>query len=180
MKNLKDYLLSIFILVIVCSSCSIDDATDDILGGGKITATINGNQFKSVAEYDRIEITTVTGYYVIILGAGDAEGVKKLKGLAIGMVGEGYSTLSTGTSWNKVGSDSEINTAEAGYSEDDGSNDFETDKTESIYVNITSIDKDKKIISGEFNFTAVDEDTGKEYKATNGKFTNVPYTLTQL
>jgi len=187
MKKLKFsklgiHILSMFILVMLCSSCSIDDITDEILGGGKVTATINGNKFESVAETDWVEITSVPGYYTIILAAGDVQNLKKGKALAFATIGEEYSTLKVGTTWNKVGTGSEINTAEAGYEENtsDDTNEIDTEFTEDIYVKITSIDKDKKIISGEFSFTVVDEDTGKKFKVTNGKFMEITYKLTEL
>lgn len=184
-KNLllRSYILSIAMLIILSISCSIDDVVpNDILGGGNITATINGNKFESTAEYDKVQITTVAGVYIVTLSAGDAEGISKLKGLVLVASGEDFSTLISGETWNEVGSNDEVNKARAAYSEDDGNsevNDFETEITEAIYLKITSIDKDKKIISGEFTFTVVDEDKGKKYKATNGKFKEIPYSLNE-
>ncbi|MDY7395663.1 DUF6252 family protein [Aureibaculum sp. 2210JD6-5] len=188
MKNtkcplLKSHLLLVFILIIITTSCSIDDVVpDDILGGGNITATINGNKFESAKEYDKVEITSISNIYIIALSAGDAEGISKLKGLVLVASGEDYATLKSGKTWNEPGISNEVNKARAAYSEDDGSsetNDFDTEITEDIYIKITSLDKSKKTISGEFTFTVVDEDTGKKYKATNGKFKEIPYTLTE-
>ncbi|MET2986219.1 DUF6252 family protein [Aureibaculum conchae] len=187
MKNTKCSVLKsgllLFILIIVSTSCSVDDVVpDDILGGGNITATINGNKFESAVEYDKVEITTVSGVYIIALSAGDAEGISKLKGLVLVASGEDFNVMNSGKTWDEAGSDNEVNKARAAYSEDDGNsevNDFSAELTEAIYIKITSIDKSKKTISGEFSFTVVDEDTGKKYKATNGKFKKIPYTLTE-
>lgn len=179
----KRYLIFVLALTIIGISCSVEDSVpDDILGGGKVTATINGNKFESAKEYDKVEITTVSGVYIMVLSAGDAEGISKLKGLAVVASGADFSTLSAGKTWIEIGDKGEVGKAAAGYSEDDGSgeaNDFDTEITEAIYIKITAIDKSKKTISGEFSFTVVDEDTGKKYKATNGKFTEVSYTLTE-
>lgn len=179
----KRYLIFVLALTIIGTSCSVEDVVpDDILGGGKVTATINGNKFESAKEYDKVEITTVSGVYIMALSAGDAEGVSKLKGLVLVASGEDYSTLNSGKTWDEVGSNDEVNKARAAYSEDDGNsevNDFSAELTEAIYIKITAIDKSKKTISGEFSFSVVDEDTGKKYKATNGKFTEVSYTLTE-
>lgn len=185
MKNIKfkSLQLSLLILLIFNVSCSKEDVlSDDILGGGRVTAIINGNIFESAKEYDKVEITTVSGIYIIALSAGDAEGVNKLKGLVLVASGLDFNSLNNGKTWNQVGNSGEIDRAAAAYSEDDGNgeeNDFDTELTKEVYIKITSIDKNKKIISGEFSFTAVDEDTSKEYQATNGKFIEIPYILTE-
>ncbi len=175
----KKYFILLPLLFFLFTACSVEDAVGDVINGNAVTAKINGKDFGAPKELVSAKIQLISNVYVISIGAGDADGINLIKGIILATSGLDFDTLKAGKTWSSVSTDPN-NIAEAGYTEDDRNNevnDFETEITEDIFIKITAIDKEKKLISGEFNFVVVDEDTNKKYTATNGKFTDIPYLL---
>ncbi|GEM_PF-7068227 len=168
-------------LAILFLNCSVEDAVSnlDILDGDDFTAKVNGENFRADKEAVTVKISVIQAeYYSIALVAGDILNTTNAKAIGLAMVGPNFDQLSAGKTFDKV-SENDTEGGGAGYSEELGSNndDIETDFIESVFIKITAIDKDKKLISGEFNFVAIDQDKNKKYTVTDGKFKDIPYKL---
>ncbi len=176
-------LIGITIVIGACSESALENLAEDVVGdvidGTDFTATVNGTDFGTSIANVSAQITVNSGVYAIALGAGDAEGISKLKAIALAMSGFDFESLEAGRTWNTM--EDEQGNAGAGYEEDIAGNetgdDVSTDTTTEIFIRITAIDKEAKLISGEFNFVAIDEDNGITYNVTDGKFESIPYTL---
>ena len=181
----KKLLLSISIaLCFILTNCSpeeIKDRIEDEFGGTDGTdfvAKVNGKQFGASLENVHAYITVTENVYTVAIGAGAVEGLTLGKAIAIAFSGSDYDELNAGSTHNSTEGQYP---AGAGYEEHytDSNEDYETDEVESIYIKVTAIDKSNLTISGEFNFTAIDEDTNTTYTVTDGKFTNIPYEIIQ-
>lgn len=169
--------LSISLILLFFLSCTVEDAIEQLLDEGDFTANVNGDNFSANKAAIAVKINQL-GFYSIGMVAGDIVSTEKAKVIGLAMVGPNFDQLSAGKTFDEI-SENDTEGGGAGYSEDLGSNndDIETDIIESVFIKITAIDKDKKLISGEFNFVAIDEDKNKKYTVTNGQFTNIPYQI---
>lgn len=173
--------LSIPLILLFFLSCTVEDAIEQLVDEGDFTAKVNGDNFSAEKAAIAVKINTninQSGLYSIAMIAGDIVSTEKAKVIGLVMVGPDFNQLSAGKIFEEI-SENDTEGGGAGYSEDLGSNndDIETDIIESVFIKITSIDKDEKLISGEFNFVAIDEDKNKKYTVTNGQFTNIPYQI---
>ncbi len=177
--NKTFFLLSISFFLL--SACSVEDVIEQLVDEGDFTAKVNGDNFSAEKAAIVAKIDTninQSNLYYIGIAAGDIVSTEKVKGIGLVMVGSDFDQLSAGETFDEV-SENDTEGGGAGYSEDLGTSDvnIDTDLIESVFIKITAIDKDKKLISGEFNFVVLDEDTNKKYTVTNGKFTDIPYLL---
>ncbi|GEQ85203.1 hypothetical protein ULMS_07110 [Patiriisocius marinistellae] len=188
MTVFKKILLFSF-LTLALNSCGSDDAEDiieDIGGGGgdgsiaQITAKVNGNDFSSLvvegAVEARLSLLPINGNqaYVFAIGGADLNGgLPTAIGIAMG--DSNFDALVNGKVHQGINdSNLEEQFALGTYQENDEIN-ATTENTDNAIVKVTFIDKTNKVISGEFSFTATDEDSGQTFEVTQGRFTNVPY-----
>ena len=172
---------------------------------GSLTAKINGEEFRNWAQDDNAffgsslldpkdfepkaqvqffnipEIADSEELYNITIYAYDFdEGISKAKIIFLFLAGKNFESLAAGHTYESI-IDTQYEGASAGYAVDVNTNDEtegdSTDEIEEIYVKITSINHDKKLISGEFNFKGKNTDTGTFYVITNGVFTDLPMTV---
>lgn len=151
-----------------------------------LTAKINGNDFKTSTVLQQYlagaSVSINEDWYGIgVVGFDIQLDIRKPRSIYLFMYGEDFNELKVGTSFTTVTNIAipENGGAFALYSEDLDTevedNEFSTEKVESISIKITALDKENNLISGEFSFTAVDEDTNKKYTVTDGKFQNMKY-----
>ncbi|MFC0604299.1 hypothetical protein [Winogradskyella pulchriflava] len=183
MKNLLSVPILIF-LILVTFGCSSDSSSDDVdsePGVANLSALINGNllSLQNSTESDAQSVTG--GYYVsnniftfsIASGGTFNYGIE---GVAFSVGGEDFSIIEDGfemTLTNNSGL-----SFYGGYSlivdgEETAIGPF---TTQSAYLKINSINKNTKIVSGEFAFTLVNNQTNEQYVISNGVFNNVEYT----
>ena len=176
-----------------CSKSSIENAIDkgqieDSLGEeviGDLTAKVNGENFKAlkIKEFIIGSITTSEELYVITIAAVDIEsGAKNAKAMGLYMIGQDFNRVGEGKIYNTVVNDLFTEGALAGYyndinSEDDDSDDsfFGPEEIKEIYIKITALDREKQLISGEFNFKGSNKETEVLYVISDGEFTNIAY-----
>ncbi len=175
----KPFILSLILLFFI--NCTVEDVIEQVTDGDDFTAKVNGKDFRTneVGVSAKIDVNiNQSGIYIIGIAAADITNTTNKKGIGLLMVGSDFDQLSAGKTFDKVSEDDKEGGG-AGYSEDLGTSGVEVDADliESIFIKITAIDKDKNLISGEFDFVVVDEDTNKKYTITNGKFTNIVYRL---
>ena len=123
------------------------------------------------------------GYTMVITGQYLSQDLKSTQIIIIYAFGVDFDELAANTEFNIVSNilGTEVPGAFAIYggdpdTENDGDN-FGTEVLEEIRVKITAIDKEKRLLSGEFSFVVLDEDTNQEYKVTDGVFSNLEYDL---
>ncbi len=166
-------------LILVFTSCSVSNTNDDIdiFDGFDFTAKVNGKDFRVNKKAVTTRITRHTGYYSIAMVAGDIA-TGNPKAIALAMVGPNFDQLSAGKTFDII-SDNDTEGGGVGYSEDLGSDTdaIKTDIIETVFIKITAIDKDEKLISGEFNCVLIDEDKNQKYTITEGQFKDISYRL---
>ncbi|WP_339713304.1 hypothetical protein [uncultured Kriegella sp.] len=151
-----------------------------------MTAKINGNDFKTSTVFQQYlagaSVSMNEDIYAIGVIAFDIQlDLRKPKSIYLFMYGDDFDELKIGSAFTTVTNIAipETGGAFAIYSEDPDTevedNEFSTEKVESINIKITALDKENHLISGEFSFTAIDEDTNKKYIITDGKFQDMKY-----
>lgn len=172
------YTFLLILCLLLISSCTKSNSLDnleDITQGTDFTAKVNGTSFGVKKDFARAQINRTQGFYVITIVAVDVTSTVDAKGIGLAMIGTDFNQLKAGIIFNTP----EDGNVGASYGESDlinDVNDFETDDFKTVYIKITGIDKNKKIISAEFNFTVKDDD-GNIATITDGKFNNLPYEL---
>ncbi|WP_209405381.1 hypothetical protein [Pseudozobellia sp. WGM2] len=171
-----------------------DNDEDEVTVTGKMTAKINGEDFET-NNYEATDlISEIIQVKAVIENYPDTEYVffyligfkitryKPEKGFTISLfisfldldkflVGTEYSTIHDQDNLFDEGIQGSVNH----YDEENwGVEPLMTDTNEEVYLKINKIDYDKQIISGIFNYTAIDEETGLEYLVTEGIFTDIP------
>ncbi len=154
---------------------------------GTMTALVNGEAFESYIIGDgesvsaTINIVSTEVYLGAISGFDFTAGLTKPKVIIFDFVGEDYETLSNGKVYDTITPDFLSEGAFAWYTQnngEDGNEGFGTlEELEEVYVKITSIDKEKMLISGEFNYKGTSSATGKMYTISNGVFSNITFEL---
>ncbi|RKR07026.1 hypothetical protein CLV91_3256 [Maribacter vaceletii] len=188
-----------FVLLVANTSCTslIEDEVDNQKEEEEkeeviatMTAEVNGEAFESYIIGDgesvsaTINILSTGGYLGAISGFDFTIGLKRPKAIIFYFIGGDYEALSNGEIYNTITPDFLSSGAYAWYTqnngEEEGNEGFGDNKElEEVYVKITSIDKENKLLSGEFNYKGTSSVTGKKYAITNGKFSNVLYVLDQ-
>ncbi|MEM9001845.1 MAG: hypothetical protein AAGB24_16420 [Bacteroidota bacterium] len=186
-------ILSIFVCIGLqsCASDDTDDSpiiediaedmdddsqdNDEALEGQSLTAKVNGVDFNNGEGLIAGAFTEESGFYVIAIVAGEIIDDNNVKAIGLAVSGFDFDTLEAGKEWTVVENETNFESAIGSYGEGETINDQDTDETLDIFVRITSIDKENRLISGEFTFIALDEDTNMEYVVTDGRFTDIFY-----
>lgn len=142
-----------------------------------VKAAINGNtlvvQNKGFGKV-HAQLIEMLGYFELAI-IGMTIDDNKAKSVAITVISEkSFSTISAGKQWNAK--DKTLEDLPLGsYSEQSDAIEFSADSenTEDAYFKITFIDKANRIISGEFGFTATNNEN--TYKVTKGVFNKISY-----
>ncbi|SDM82608.1 hypothetical protein [Kriegella aquimaris] len=151
-----------------------------------LTAKVNGNDFKTTTVLQQYiagaSVSVNENFYGIGVIALDVKlDIRKPRSIYLFMYGEDFNALKAGTSFTTVTNIviPENGGAFAIYSEDPDTkvedDEISTEIVESISIKITALDKVNYLISGEFSYTAIDEDTNKKYIITDGKFEDMKY-----
>lgn len=175
-KNLK-YLLGAICFVAFSSNFCFSQQDS----APYLEATVNGNTIIAKNEgFSQVygKLVKMPGFFQLFV-TGVTIDDEKAKGVTMQIISEKpFSSVTNGTQWNtnnKALDDLPIGS----YFErqDDVEVATTSETTQDAYLKITAIDKVNKSISGEFSFTAKNEDgTGNNIvKVTNGVFKNVPY-----
>jgi hypothetical protein len=186
MKTFKitTVIITMVTLIIACSESNDVDPTI-ACGGSMLTGQVNGNNFAASDELVTAKLSPsgLTNIFVItgacatsISGAASSESI----GLVVAL--ENLDDFSEGNSWKSM--EESTNTVigqyiivQASLADADGviasSDNMEGD----AFFRITALNTTTQTISGEFNFTGIDENNGELYTITNGRINQVPYTV---
>ena len=179
----------IFILLLATTfSCSNSDdsPTEELLiPGNKLTAKIDGQNFAALDESTSAGFSQANSVTAILIAGGSTNPSSsnfstEAIGIALTIIQESEFTASS--QWYVNSDNGDIIVAGA-YSRGDSLNDTsniieassDTDQLSSARIRITKLDRTLKTISGEFEFTAEDEETGQIYTITEGRFNDIQY-----
>ncbi|WP_350293576.1 DUF6252 family protein [uncultured Croceitalea sp.] len=179
-------IITLTLLGIFSLSCSETDNSEEALlpAGTKLTAIINGISFAAqdeataagFSQSDNITVLLISGAYVNPLS-----NTLSTEAISILLTIDLDAEFTASSQWY-ANSDNVIVVGAYVADEDPLSNDdflieANTENTDenNARIRITQLDKITKIISGEFEFTAKDEETGQIYTVTNGRFNEVPF-----
>lgn len=186
---MKSFKLTIVILLTVTLiiACSESNSADPTIacGGSMLTGQVNGNSFAASDELVTAKLSPsgLTNIFVItgacatsISGAASSESI----GLVLAL--ENLDDFAEGNSWTSM--EESTNTVigqyilvQATLADADGviasSDNMEGD----AFFRITALNTATQTISGEFNFTGIDENNGELYTVTNGRINEAPYTI---
>lgn len=176
-----NYLLFVVVLFSFMS-CS-DDDNDPVLTDPFLFAKVNGESFLAKEEFIDATFTQEgNDEYEFTLIAAEFDEITTINSRVVSLLvfGEGFDDLSDGTQFS--GLNIFTGTGAIGiffiYQ-----NSVITEESISLIGNnsaslkITAIDKTKQVISGEFSFTAENEDSGEQYTVTDGVFRDIKYKL---
>ncbi|PKA99455.1 hypothetical protein B0O79_3166 [Flavobacteriaceae bacterium MAR_2009_75] len=179
-----------------------DEDEDGSTVTGKLTAKVNGEEFKNWGQDDikyfdlglldpkdfepqaTVDFATFSDLseseqtYTIWIGAYDFDlGIKEVKFMFLYLAGKDFQSLAAGHTFEQI-FDIRFEGATAGYTENkntyDDSEGSGTDEIEEIFVKITAIDHVKKLMSGEFNFKGKNSETDVVYEISDGVFKDIP------
>ncbi len=183
MKLLNINPLLVMATLTLLVSCNGDDPDPQNNSEPVFTAKINGTPFtgeKSLTEAS-LEVEA-TGDYEFILAGGEFIDIDKgqARVISIGIIGNDADDLKSGAEFSEL-------TLFAGFGAigvylDYQNSDVYTTSTSvigdnSAFIKITDLDKSAQIISGEFSFTAEDDNNGTLHEITDGVFRNIKYTI---
>lgn len=188
MKRIIPILFLIFLV-----ACSSDDDSnsmgDDgqVLSDSFITARINGDDFEAIP-VDR-GVSTISAQLVqseafftfTIAGIDLSADITQGEAIALSMAGSSFDLVTDRVQINNPITNPLALQFAGGYSSNgtEGENfDFDTDGS-SGFLRITAIDKEARIISGEFEFSVENSATGEILQITNGFFNNINYDANQ-
>lgn len=183
-----------FLFALLVNGCIIiddlgdDDDVKDDPEAQVMTAKVDGVDFSVVESEDKlIQLDFFEGsldlngdYYEINLNAYDF-GSSHVTTITLILYGANYSDLKAGSQfggaiWKDesvfIGAIGGVGRARIGDEVDSGGI---TPIEGSINVEITKLDKENELISGEFSFVAYDEDNDENIVVTDGVFTNVKF-----
>ncbi len=181
----------VFICSIMLTACSgeddsgLTDDDNDGLTGSFITARINGNDFEAIP-VDR-GVSTISAQLVqgeafftfTLAGIELSEDITQGEAIAFSMAGLSFDLVTEGVQINNPITDPLSLQFAGGYSSNgiEGENfDFDTEGGTG-FLRITAIDKQERIISGEFEFDVENSDTSELIQVTDGVFNNIEYTI---
>jgi len=182
--NFPHYLLLVLLTFSSCSSDNSEDMIDEMTsnGGASFTARVNNMDFDAESDFIDANVTIQSGFYVISIAAGDPLDQNNAQAIALGMFGTDFDSLESGQQWNVIPDNQNqfMDVAVGGYAfgiATDQITDTGTTDVTQINVRLTCIDRDRRLISGEFNFVALEEETNTTFTVTNGVFTNILYEM---
>ena len=182
MKILKNSLLCCLLLIVFTSCNKDDDATTEMGLDGQISARIDGESFTSEAFDGAVEASFSevdlgdTKYFVMAIGGADLSS-NSLRAVGIAFGGFDFSNVTAGSEFKGISNEEGNPFALGTYQleRDIDEINASSENTSSATIRITAINREQRLISGEFSFTATDEETNESYNVTNGVFTNIPY-----
>ncbi len=163
-----------------------EEEEEEALYTGSMTAIANSNEFQSseyLKQFNTIYASITKSdelYMVYIAGYDISLGLVNAKTIILWAVGEDFSTLKAGKTWDSPLVDFLHEGVIANYYESDVTDDNENEdddedpnleEVDNIYLKITAIDFENQKFSGEFNFAGKTED-GTSITVTDGKFTD--------
>lgn len=185
---MKNTILFLFSIILV--SCSSDDSssTDDDGGssgltGSYITAKVNGNDFEAVPNDNGVPVISAALveadllFSLTVSGIDFGETISQGEAIAIALIGSDFDDVVNGLEVVNPVSDSSSFQFVGGYEiSSTGGNGFDSDFDESTgFLRITSIDKDSRTFSGQFEFTVTETNTNTTYQITEGVFNDIVY-----
>ena len=179
-KNLKKAAL-LFCTLFILISCSNSDDSNDFNNDTNATMSVelDGENFfltSNIGELSGSVVFTTGSYGFVINGIEVIDNIN-LRAIGLGFGGVSFDELSVGDEFVNDTLENSLCTFAITIN---GVTSTGTSEGEISYVKITSIDKDRQLISGEFNFIAVDiDDPNRIYVFENGFFSNVSYTFLQ-
>lgn len=177
-------LLYVICFAILVFSCNSSDDSDDSNNpnnnlSASMSAEIDGENFFSTTSFDTLagSVLSTGGSYGFVINGVEVIDNANGRGIGLAFGGVDFDEFSAGDEFFG-------NTFENSFCTfsitTDGVSTAGTSEGVSSYVRITSIDRDNQIISGVFNYEAIDfEDPNITYVISNGIFTNVPYVFVQ-
>ncbi|MGD1894722.1 MAG: DUF6252 family protein [Cyclobacteriaceae bacterium] len=170
------------LMIIVLFGCGNgSDVLDDIADVDEndpeeifVTAKVNGVEFSAQGEtFVNTSSANNSGFFSLAIGAVDVE-QGRAKAIALAIVAIDREEVQVDDTFTET--DDNGFGATAAYEEGVISEEaeIEADKTQAIAVKITAVDQENQTISGEFSFTAIDEDTNTTITVTDGVFNKVP------
>ena len=183
-KRIFSQLHPLVIILLVGCNTEIEDPAP--VG---LTANVEGTSFEATDGYVVAQVSVeADGQYTFGIQAMDYEdastGIAQV--ISLGFFGSDFTSLSGGAEFKDYDVTSETGVICYYFDSKNevlGDNNylgsllgFSSDGATSTLL-ITSIDKDQQFISGEFSSVFYDQDSGKQYRITDGKFGKVPYTL---
>ncbi|MBC3756978.1 hypothetical protein H7U19_01085 [Hyunsoonleella sp. SJ7] len=157
------------LLLVLCSACSNGGSNNQSNGNSSFTAKIDGQSF--VARHDLIFTLELNGKYLAIGGTND--NMTNIKTIDFTITMDAFQGLSNGL---------EITDATAGFyveanfvDQDQDIDAWEDEPGASYFIKIISVDYDNGLVSGEFNFTLVDDELSQTVNITEGEFSNIKF-----
>ena len=177
---MKTHYLFLFLLILLTSCSSSDDENPLFTNGNFLSADIDNDRFEAIdASVSVIFSENSSGFGLVIAGSrGDIlSGETTFEALEIGAFFTDRSEFAAGMEWRSSAMDIIANPLGAyqGISSDQSVINATSEGNNNTVLRITSLDEENQIISGEFSFTATDDDI--TLQITNGVFTNVPYQI---
>lgn len=185
MKNIVPILF-----LILLSSCDSDDSGTTIGANGStdtfITAKVNGSDFEAVPNEMNLPtlsaalIQTDILFSLTITGVDFSDTITQGEVLAFSLIGPNFDDVVDGLEVVNPVTDTNSLQFVGGYdisqTDGDDNQDFEFD-SDTGFLRITSIDKESQTVSGEFEFTVIETNSGTSVQITEGLFNNIEYTL---
>ncbi|CAM3314576.1 hypothetical protein [Zobellia roscoffensis] len=162
-----------------------EEEEEETVYTGSMTATANGKEFQS-SEYSEqfngmpAAITKTDGIYMVYISGYDISlGLANTKAVVLWAVGEDFSTLKVGKTWDSPLVDFLhegviANYYEAEVTDDDDDDNPNLEEVDNIYLKITAINFENQKFSGEFSFAGKTED-GTSITVTDGQFTDYTF-----
>lgn len=163
----------------------VEEEEEEIIGA--FTAKVNGDDFIASKSLELIDQEPVVaflgkreGFYLFTIITFDVErGLKSPKLIQLSFFGANFEDVSVGTTYTTIPGVITEPGAVALYGENENTDiedgGIDSTKTEEISIEITAINRDKKLISGKFSFVVIDENTNTIFNITEGVFTDVAY-----
>lgn len=184
MKN-KLFILLLFLVI----GCSTDDSNDTLsnsdLSGIFIIAKVNGADFEAIPNDLGVPVIAAAlverdlVFSLAISGIDLNDNLTEGEGLALALAGTNFDEIRNGfeavVPRNEQDSyvfGGEYEITRTGNSDN---TDFEFNEDAPGFFRITRIDKEAQIISGRFEFSVIETNSGEIYSITDGVFNEIPY-----
>lgn len=191
----KHLVILLSFLLIVLSSCAksaIENTVDTLTPDKEITeenlnnftAKVNGENFTASKLIESLAVGNLTqynsGYLMIIVAFDISTDIENPKAIELFLYGSNFADVTVGTKYNTVTKPVFPEPgAFAVFLEDPNTNvdddEISTENLDEILIEITNINREKKLISGTFSFIGRVENTNTTYSITDGEFQNISY-----
>ncbi|MEM8965381.1 MAG: DUF6252 family protein [Bacteroidota bacterium] len=181
MKIVLQFFVGLLIISVLFACGDGSDVLDDIDDIDEndseevfVTAKVNGVEFSARGEtFVNASSANNSGFFSLGIGAVDVD-QGRAKAIALAIVAIDRTEVQVDDTFTET--DEAGFGATAGYEEGaiGEEAEIETDEIQAIAIKITAVDQENETISGEFSFTAIDEDTNTTITVTEGVFNKVP------